>query len=1609
MTREIRSPWRAMVPATLAILVMFNGSALAQGRRISTFNDLLQAIGVNDPNARKYIEDDLKKDLQDEINQHIDTGLDVEVYLKTIDHLYHGEVKEANKYLTEEVGKKLLEKAVGSGPGALLVAAWEFDKYVWTSIQADTEAKDKQKLHDWMVQRVNRWRSGHDLYQIDTDQAIVQCHKLWWENVHTTIGNTKMNVDREKYRKQFFEDSLNAFRRVARKNAAAREYREQLRLQMKLKLDEIALKAHYKNAAYRNARRGLQRAGDQTPSDAQIRRYLTDEAFVQQIHEETQKKGKSQLEREDKIFQSYETDLSTAGQVAEKAKTSQTSVPSAPLEGLAALLTDHQAIMTAIRTNAVDPSEGIAAQEDWDARFQSLAARLSTIESECRRIAVSTPPENASLAKRAQAESTRIRDAIANTHKTAQQQREELADEAKNAVANVKPYEERLVELFEEQYLQEDYDKILDMHQKRLEQALNDAAEHEIVRPLSGSIRGFIEQVQHAHAPDRPPLPLAHIMQESTDAIAAMEDVRDWFDTAVELSHTETETLRNAWKTLQDQDDSLTRQRIEAIQDLETAYDPQAALIAFAVKNGDWWRGQLTSTLQTHAKRMKTRRTPFERYMVIAGHIAENRDAVFNEFDRELSLHSQVQYLLAQSSQLRARFEDAPTSEHSETPQDGLAVLRSGDKRQVFSEMLTRYDAARQMLDGAETGYQRALAPEVKQARGLDRAPYEGWRRLPDQNQKLLDEMERLIADAEQQNTSASAAKPFLEQCDAIEENFEKIARDVRLLGSPIDSIGQQILANIGVVRAATSQPRPLVADVETAKKRVATFEAFSAACAARLSTDDTLMERFLQTARTSMAAPPNETAEQWQARAALVSGSIRLAELQQQFIDIYAPYNGRYRYMARIRDLKEQWARSGAGGHTVTSDEDPIRYDKSGQFHVIINGVASQTLRRGVNNTIPSKAGELNIQSGEFDAVFSGARKVMLRVWAVGQPKGEFQVVAEGPRFAYSRQIEFRKPYALDLRVLTKDGLGYEPNPFPIGFEWRHAYQDDDDDDTTPDGNDMNDVVQDDTDDPGGTSHADGDAPEGTKDPGATYQSYIQAYNALTKLMAAGKGDTPEAQQAYIEYKTAKDKYEQSLTGTSSDDTIEDDTPSTGNTSEVGHTHQQSRQVVRLSPIADAGVYAYAYRNWNKSNQGAYEALRAGWHPSGGASRAYLKFDLPGTADGFNKATLRLFHNHTGGSNSLSLAVHAVSAAWVEGRDTYHSGQNERSATNGEITWVNQPPMDPTPVATFQPGRQPNRYIDVDITPLVKAWLTGKQNHGLTLTPIGTLNFRTPESSYGFCSREHEDTSKRPVLILSALTSSSQTHSGVGSSGQAVQTPPQTDIARPNANSPTDVHPTGQDTEPILLLSEDFSQGPGNWNVNGQPPTIRDGRAYFVGGDNRTLGTNLQVPIEDFAVEFDAYGDGERLNVLVANQQLKFYAASMRRGTTLLLAHGPQHVREFPAVFEPGSWHHYRFVRFGDQMELFLDGRRVASNAFAGKLEGLGLLGFSAMQSTIGLDNIRVYDLSQIPRVGTASAPEMPTSPPLSQPEPVTDSRSTRPEPESNQPRRPIGRFRRR
>jgi len=196
-------------------------------------------------------------------------------------------------------------------------------------------------------------------------------------------------------------------------------------------------------------------------------------------------------------------------------------------------------------------------------------------------------------------------------------------------------------------------------------------------------------------------------------------------------------------------------------------------------------------------------------------------------------------------------------------------------------------------------------------------------------------------------------------------------------------------------------------------------------------------------------------------------------------------------------------------------------------------------------------------------------------------------------------------------------------------------------------------------------------------------------------------------------------------------------------------------RNLLRAS--ADAYVYAYKYRNWNRSNRGKYDQLMAGWHPAGGESRAYIRFDLSGVnAAAVRRAVLRLYYFQTSGGTGVKLGIYRVTSPWGEGSDTYHSGQIEKTAPPGSISWVHQPGTDPAPVAVFNPGNGLREWTDVDITSLVRKWGSGASNYGLVIRAAGKLSANIAESVYHFASRERDSgldkpggKYKGPVLML--------------------------------------------------------------------------------------------------------------------------------------------------------------------------------------------------------------------------------------------------------------------
>lgn len=390
-----------------------------------------------------------------------------------------------------------------------------------------------------------------------------------------------------------------------------------------------------------------------------------------------------------------------------------------------------------------------------------------------------------------------------------------------------------------------------------------------------------------------------------------------------------------------------------------------------------------------------------------------------------------------------------------------------------------------------------------------------------------------------------------------------------------------------------------------------------------------------------------------------------------------------------------------------------------------------------------------------------------------------------------------------------------------------------------------------------------------------------------------------------------------------------------------TGGTTSSTNDGNTFYPIADNHVYAYSYSNWNKANWGKYKHLGAGWNPTGGEKRAFLKFDLSGIDPNYlEKATLRLYHNHTGGGNTAELGVYAVHGPWTEGRGTYRPAS---AALPGELTWLNQPEIARYPVVYFNPGQGANKWVDMDVTSLVKAWLTRIPNHGMVIK-AGENYLGGSESQYGFYSREYEDADKRPHIVLNGSGITQQTSVGISNN-------------------------TGS-----LPFFEDFSSGLGNWHLQNKNAALSGGKLYWNTGNFLSAILNMELPMENIAIEFDGYCETNGINVYLHNENEEGYIVILggwynKQSGSDIGKNSQNRELVNGKVWESKQWHHYKIVRNGNILEAFCDGRRIFERTSLARFSGKGKLRFDSYGARIGIDNIRIYRTDGQNPVNTGNA----------------------------------------
>lgn len=181
-----------------------------------------------------------------------------------------------------------------------------------------------------------------------------------------------------------------------------------------------------------------------------------------------------------------------------------------------------------------------------------------------------------------------------------------------------------------------------------------------------------------------------------------------------------------------------------------------------------------------------------------------------------------------------------------------------------------------------------------------------------------------------------------------------------------------------------------------------------------------------------------------------------------------------------------------------------------------------------------------------------------------------------------------------------------------------------------------------------------------------------------------------------------------------------------------------------KIFPTADGDVYEYSYRNWNNTNWGAHTGMGAGWNPTGGSRRMYIRFDFTNVTT-VSQAVLT-FPQLPVTNTALEYGVFLITSQWEEGEGIYNAGEVEENAAPGELSWNQQPSFELVPATTFDMSSASDAPLEIDITTLVQEWLGGSANYGLM---IGVNGDPTIEGSIASPTVEAQDQTTHPYLSI--------------------------------------------------------------------------------------------------------------------------------------------------------------------------------------------------------------------------------------------------------------------
>ncbi len=1017
MTRSLLSR-----PALLVALGLLCLPLSASG---AGFSEYAEWFGATEPAIGRYVTEMVEASLTQEIRREVDARMTSQEYFAALDLIAAGRADEVRGRLRPEAWRGLLKYTMGNDQVGEMPPDLGPDENDWRKIAAWAEAPDVAACRQFLEAKAAAWRRGQDLTDLDSEGQAERVFSGWFGQARGGFGRGQAPRDRARYADRLEAAAKRLFVRQAAGMRHVLEDQRELRLAVRQKWYEVQDRIVAECGRYREAERVLRKAGERGDMGELALKFATDQGFRRVTEQKAKGRGDSPLLAGGTILRGADAAIADLDEKHKELKKSKAPmIVPLTLEPLTAFKNDYATIMEAIFGNQVFWDEGLLALKEWDRREKDYTKRLEQIAEQYAKDVKKAGPE---LSGQLAAEANGIVTGLAAYRQELGAIRDAKEAAAAEAYGALRDAATRAQALTKTRFHAGRWDEAFGEVNVRARARLG-----ELARQRLGGTGEAQQLLNHALSGRYESKPVQDYVRKSgKTASEALDNLEGWIADSVVAYEQETGKLFDELLAMSDDDDNLIRSRVEAIRGMEQVFGPRENMVRYAASEymtkrdrgpefradpATYWTEHVESLVGLNKRRknaLATLRAERADLKNLLSWIADAQEDIAN--NRRFLRYARELRDGAKAVSQRAK----GLAPAAALPPDVAALVGREDSVRTVKEMVRRSREGRGLLAGGRSGYERALAADSRGRLGLSDAGFAPWRRSLAQHRDLLAALDR----------SAAPASPALagaqDEARQILAELDSFSKEAPIVSDDVLAMRREAETDLAPLFGAGASPG--------AQEVLREYRALVEQAEAQATEDDRIVQGYFTEAGnllSARAATPDERLRSLEGAKSALDLAARHLEAMQAY-SLYAPDVSAP--TQRLDGLTAELTRA----FGQVEPPDPVRFDPRGYFHLSVNGVSTQTFPAGAVTPLVSPQGDVEIRSESYDALFQGARKVLVRLDAEGAPP-VYQVAARGSAdFTWRGRLPAAGVYVLEVLVVDRNGYGYAPTPFPVRLRW--------------------------------------------------------------------------------------------------------------------------------------------------------------------------------------------------------------------------------------------------------------------------------------------------------------------------------------------------------------------------------------------------------------------------------------------------------------------------------------------------------------------------------------------------------------------------------------------